>query len=343
MSIGTVTIIIPTYKRPLKLRRAIESVLAQTYTDLKVVVYDNASGDATSAIVQDLAQQDPRIDYFCHATNLGFVENFNFGLRRIATPFFGVLTDDDYFLPSFLEDAMRAFQRYPHIQLSILSAPFVEEDGTVIFNQLDAWPKEGLYESGESIRIAARGFHPILTMCVFRLALREELHFSKRFDSMCDIPVLLSALAQYPFYLSKTVGGYFFKHENSLGNQFAKIENSQALCAAFLHVESQLTDNSKISAGTRTSIVAEFQRRVDKVLFFLLLNNLTAANAVTIKYLRSIVIRRSLSFWQIAGSLLCMTSYLLSANMLARALRFTRTTLRNLRRTKKWASGANRF
>ena len=46
MSPPTVTAIIPTYRRPRLVRRAIESVLAQTYPHVRVLVCDNASGDA---------------------------------------------------------------------------------------------------------------------------------------------------------------------------------------------------------------------------------------------------------------------------------------------------------
>lgn len=43
-----ITAVIPTYRRPRLLRRAIKSVLAQTYPHFQVCVYDNASGDETS-------------------------------------------------------------------------------------------------------------------------------------------------------------------------------------------------------------------------------------------------------------------------------------------------------
>lgn len=48
-----ITTIIPTYRRPRLLRRAIRSVLNQTYPHFQVCVYDNASGDETATIVAD--------------------------------------------------------------------------------------------------------------------------------------------------------------------------------------------------------------------------------------------------------------------------------------------------
>jgi glycosyltransferase involved in cell wall biosynthesis len=52
-----ITTIIPTYRRPKLLRRAIKSVLNQTYLHFQVCVYDNASGDETAEVVSELAKK----------------------------------------------------------------------------------------------------------------------------------------------------------------------------------------------------------------------------------------------------------------------------------------------
>ena len=59
-----ITTIIPTYRRPKLLRRAILSVLNQTYTNIQVCVFDNASGDETALVVAELARMDNRVKYF---------------------------------------------------------------------------------------------------------------------------------------------------------------------------------------------------------------------------------------------------------------------------------------
>ena len=61
-----ITTIIPTYRRSEKLKRAIQSVLAQTYPHFQICVYDNASGDETADVVAALAKEDSRVQYFCH-------------------------------------------------------------------------------------------------------------------------------------------------------------------------------------------------------------------------------------------------------------------------------------
>ena len=71
-----ITTVIPTYRRPKLLRRAIESVLAQTYPHLTVTVFDNASGDETEEVVGELARRNPRVRYHCHPETIGASANF---------------------------------------------------------------------------------------------------------------------------------------------------------------------------------------------------------------------------------------------------------------------------
>ena len=83
-----ITTILPTFRRPRLLRRAIRSALNQTYPHLEVRVYDNASGDETPEVVAELARQDARVKYHCHPTNIGAARNFLYGMERVDTPFF---------------------------------------------------------------------------------------------------------------------------------------------------------------------------------------------------------------------------------------------------------------
>ena len=108
-----ITTVIPTYRRPELLHRAIRSVLAQSYPHPRVCVYDNASGDETAATVAALAREDERISYHCHPTNIGPTANFAYGIERIDTPFFSLLPDDDYYLPEFFAIAMAGFPTIP--------------------------------------------------------------------------------------------------------------------------------------------------------------------------------------------------------------------------------------
>src|ERR1039458_5172442 len=108
-----ITTVIPTYRRPRPLARAIQSVLCQSYPHFEVHVYDNASGDETPEVVAQFAARDPRVKYHVHPRNIGMMENFAYGISHVETPFFSILSDDDFLLPGFFERAMSALEDYP--------------------------------------------------------------------------------------------------------------------------------------------------------------------------------------------------------------------------------------
>jgi glycosyltransferase involved in cell wall biosynthesis len=328
---GTVTVIVPTYNRSEKLERAIQSVLDQTYTNVRILVLDNASTDGTKALVERFAAADRRIEYHRHIHNIGMIANFNFGIGKVKTAFFGILTDDDYFLPDFIENAMRAFAQYPDVQMSVLSAPVVTHDGKYLADPLSHWPREGLYQPAESIRVALDGNHPILTMCLFRQSLLAEMQFDKTTDSVSDLPILFSILAKYPFHISKTVGGYFIRHADASGSNFVKIQNVHAICQAYLRVEQLLAENDTIETNVKSIIAAVMKRNVDRLFFSLLLENLTAGNTEAALHVREKILQRSLSVWQSGSLVLSGLSGLMRPQTLAKSLVSIRRGFRRAR------------
>ena len=84
--VPTITTVIPTFRRPRLVERAIRSVLAQNFDGFQICVYDNASGDETAAVVAQIAREDPRVNYYCHPKNIGAWNNFKYGIERVSTP-----------------------------------------------------------------------------------------------------------------------------------------------------------------------------------------------------------------------------------------------------------------
>ena len=121
-----ITTVIPTYRRPQLLRRAVLSVLNQTYPHVLVCVYDNASGDDTENVVMDMMKKDARIRYYRHPENIGSYPNFNYGIRHVQTPFFSLLSDDDLLAPQFYEETMKAFQLYPQAMMACMPTLVVD-------------------------------------------------------------------------------------------------------------------------------------------------------------------------------------------------------------------------
>lgn len=90
-----VSVIIPTYNRCELLKRAIRSVLEQTFNDYEIIIIDDCSTDNTKQVVQDF--NDKRITYFKMPKNSGgSIRPRQIGLGIASGEYIAVLDDDDY-------------------------------------------------------------------------------------------------------------------------------------------------------------------------------------------------------------------------------------------------------
>ena len=96
-----VTVGIPTYNRSAWLQETIESVLAQTFQDFRILVSDNGSTDDTADVVRGFG--DERIDYRPLECGIGMTGNFNRIFDLVETDYLVVLPDDDLLRPDHLE------------------------------------------------------------------------------------------------------------------------------------------------------------------------------------------------------------------------------------------------
>lgn len=103
-----VSVIIPTYNRPEQLRRAISSVLAQTYQNFEIIIVDDASSVDVAMITGEF--NDKRITYIRHEKNKGASAARNSGLRAAQGQFINFLDDDDEILPSKFAKQIAIFQ-----------------------------------------------------------------------------------------------------------------------------------------------------------------------------------------------------------------------------------------
>ena len=202
-----ITTIIPTYRRPKLLRRAIRSVLNQTYPHFQVCVYDNASGDETASVVAELSKEDPRVKYHCHAENIGAAKNFIHGMEHVETPFFSFLSDDDLLLPEFYETAMSGFEQYPQAAFSSTEVIYIDANGKIRGSSNHAW-KPGYYSPAHGLlAMLEYGHPPTWTGILFRTTIMEQVGIlDEAVGGPSDYDFVQRIAARFPFVLSKTPG-----------------------------------------------------------------------------------------------------------------------------------------
>jgi len=105
------------------MRRAIDSILAQTYTDIELLISDNCSTDETADICREYARTDPRVVYTRTDRNLGAAGNYTRLARLARGEYFKWISHDDWMAPAFVEACLSVAEGRPDI---ITVAPVVE-------------------------------------------------------------------------------------------------------------------------------------------------------------------------------------------------------------------------
>lgn len=241
-----ITTIIPTYRRPRHLRRAVKSVLSQTYSHFQVCVYDNASGDETEAVVAELSENDTRVKYYCHDRNIGPLKNFNFGLGRVNTALFSLLSDDDVILPDFFQSAVTELERHPDAAFYSGATIMMTEDGKVRYAP-SKWPSEGYQAPPEGMFTMIQN-RLTWTSILFR---RDVLEVVRELDAKVgapsDLDFLLRIAARFPFVVSSKPAAIFLDHPGS----HSSVIDLDYTWPAQLHMIRNITGETRIPIETR--------------------------------------------------------------------------------------------
>lgn len=132
MQTPLVTIAIPAYKSSF-LRQAIESALAQTYTNIELIIVDDQSPNNIQEIVKSF--DDTRIKYYRNKNNLGGKNpalNWNQCLHYAQGEYFSLLCDDDLYEPTFIEEMLQLAKKYPQTNVFRTRANIIDKNGKAI-------------------------------------------------------------------------------------------------------------------------------------------------------------------------------------------------------------------
>ncbi len=111
-----ITVITPTYNRWKLLRRAIRSVLEQSFTDWELIVVDDGSRDGTYDFAEATFDGDPRCRYH-YTTNRGLAMARNIGLMIGRGKYFTFLDSDDWYTKSHLTLRANYLLAHPEVEL----------------------------------------------------------------------------------------------------------------------------------------------------------------------------------------------------------------------------------
>jgi glycosyltransferase involved in cell wall biosynthesis len=127
-----ISIGMPVYNAASYLREAIDSILAQTYTDFEIIISDNASTDETEAICRDYEKRDARISYVRQQENVGATGNFNYVFGLARGRYFKWAAYDDICEPEFLEKCVAVLENRPEVVWVHCASSKINEHGDIL-------------------------------------------------------------------------------------------------------------------------------------------------------------------------------------------------------------------
>lgn len=208
-----VSVILPTYNRERLLPRALDSALAQTLTDLEVLVVDDGSRDGTRAMLAERYGAEPRVRVLAKA-NGGTASARNHGLDHARGEFVAFLDSDDAWLPGCLASQVAVLEAHPEASLSVCDARYEggwERQAATVFADPHFKAPLGLGSMFE-------GAWALPSCSLFRRTALETLRFTRTYRHSEDTEFLFRFFAAGGrSVLNREVLAVYVKHDGSTG------------------------------------------------------------------------------------------------------------------------------
>src|SRR4051812_42791685 len=209
----TVSVIMPAYNVERYLSEAIDSVLAQTFTDFELVIVDDGSTDGSRAIADGYRAQHPHRIVVVSQENRGLAGARNTALRVASGRVLALLDSDDGWAPTFLDSQMRLLDA--HNDVAIVTGNAINrggaEDGRPARPMPDPRPAPDLVT-------ILRDETAVFIMSLFRREVVDRIgDFDERFRTNEDYDFWIrAAFAGFKFLRNPEPLGFYRRHANSL-------------------------------------------------------------------------------------------------------------------------------
>lgn len=192
-----ISIIIPTFNRVFLLKKAIESVLAQTYQDFELIVVDDGSTDSTPRL---MSRFNGKVRYV-RQNHKGPSAARNLGIRSCDRPFLAFLDSDDWWDRTKLGEQLKKMQ---------------EDASCVISHTQEVWYKDGRLLNQKKKHRKPQGhiFDKCLGLCV--VSMSTVMIQRKVFDKVGLFDESLFCCEDYDFWLRASIEHDFLLIDNPL-------------------------------------------------------------------------------------------------------------------------------
>ncbi|MDP3704048.1 MAG: glycosyltransferase [Candidatus Omnitrophota bacterium] len=247
-----ISVVIPTYNRAGMLSEAIESVLAQGYTNWELIIVDDGSADQTAEVAANVQRQYPMVRYLRQDPQGQFAA-LNTGTRLARGEYVALLDDDDHWLPDKLSVQLTHLQAHPEWAF-VYSLMWVEDPTGLTTHTKPAVRGEDTFEA-----LLSHNFVPMSAL-VRRSCLEQIGGFDGTLARAGDYDLWLRLAARYPFGSTPEPLAIFRRHGHNKTARYGAVHY-----ACHVRIFQKLLDNPTLPAVYRISA----RRRLAKELYLL--------------------------------------------------------------------------
>jgi len=173
-----ISIIVPVYKVEPYLRKCVDSIIAQTYANLEIILVDDGSPDNCGKICDEYAERDERVRVV-HKENGGLSDARNAALNIMQGEYVAFVDSDDWVLPNYIRDMYENLVKYKS-DISLSGTVYVYENNkkkmVLAINNAD-----GLYTQREAVEnlFYQKGIYPSAYSKLYKAELFKNIRYPK--------------------------------------------------------------------------------------------------------------------------------------------------------------------
>ncbi len=217
-----VSVVIPTYNRGDTIKKSIDSVLAQIYKNLEVIVVDDGSTDNTQDVVESYV--DPKVRYVKLPKNRGANVARNTGIKRAKGEFIAFLDSDDRWEPEKISKQMEVYENSSDDIKVVYCGEDMQSDKGNRFYMPEKWvnPKEG-----DVFRPLLRGnFVGTVSLLVKKECFEEVGYFDEELPRAQDWDMALRLAKEFKFKLVDEPLVTVYYSQDSISSDYEALANA---------------------------------------------------------------------------------------------------------------------
>lgn len=243
-----ISIAMATYNGEKYLREQLESIYAQTYKNIEVVVTDDGSSDKTVEILEEYAKSHG-LRYYINETNLGFVKNFEKAVNLCKGDYIGLSDQDDIWLPHKLSTLM---ENIGDNLLICSDAKLIDENNNMIADSQFEYSNKSKNILLTFKKLAIRNYVQGCTILMrkelvqyahpFPLGIKSHDHWYGLIAATHDrIIFCKEALIMYRQHANNQIGAYHYAASSLLSKIFLQFTKA--------HFQKRIEDGHKYAEG----------------------------------------------------------------------------------------------